>query len=136
MTYLDYRSCFSHSCMNLFMLNIHSLRKKLNLLEAEMARLGWPKVVILPESWLEPGTEDYYHISGYRDYHITRPDGYGGLSVYVQDHTRHSFIRSRSCGADAVQIISIRFLDLDFDLHAIYRRPDERNLMGFFCGTG
>ena len=130
-SYLRYSDCFGQSRKNIFLLNIHSLRNKLNLLEADLEVMGRPQIVILTETWIEPGSESFYNINGYRSHHATRLDGYGGVSVFVQDHIRHALLACGSHVSNEVQLIRLRFFDQDLDLISFYRKPSERNLFGF-----
>lgn len=130
-SYTNFNSINLANALNILLLNIHSLRNKLNLTEAEIIRLKRPKIVILTENWVEPGTEDYYNINGYTSYHSTRPDGYGGVSVYIDSNLKHSLIATGSIVSDEVQYLRFRIHEGDFDLLAIYRRPNDRNLVNF-----
>jgi exonuclease III len=65
-------------------LNIHSLRNKLTLLEAEIEAIKNIDIMTFSETWHEQGTEGYYNISGFASEHLLRQDGYGGLSIFVK----------------------------------------------------
>lgn len=129
--YLNLNANSQASLFNILLLNIHSLRHKLHLIEAELVRLNRPKIVILTESWIEPGTEGNYNIIGYIAYHATRPDGYGGVSVFINSDLKHSLLDIGSIVSNEVQYLKIKIHEGDFDLLAIYRRPDDRNLIPF-----
>lgn len=96
----------SPSNLNIVSINIHSIRNKCDILEAEIARLGKVSVVIVSETWIQTGTESFYGLRGFSSYHETRADGYGGLSVYVDENPRHTLLRQVS--VQAVHLITLR----------------------------
>ena len=130
-TYNRYNPNSSQPSTKFFLLNIHSIRNKLHLLEAYPATLNWPQVVILTETWIEPLTQNFYNLRGYEPHHVTRPDGYGGLTVFVREHLRHTLLFSECRVEGEVQCLGIRLLDLETDLITVYRKPNERNLHSF-----
>lgn len=84
----------TNSGLSILSINVHSLRNKRDLLEAEILRLGPVGVIVVSETWIEPGSEVCYNLNGFRAYHETRADGYGGLSVFVRETIEHSLVHN------------------------------------------
>lgn len=110
-------------------INIHSLRNKRDLLEAEMNKYGRIHVIVVTESWVMMGFQDNYDLAGYIAYHVLREDGYAGLVVYVRSDLRHTFLRTISTGG--TQVALLQFHSFDFKLVAVYRQPRNDNVSSF-----
>lgn len=110
---------------NVMQINIHSLRKKMEDLEALICQLTNVHVLIVSETWIHDWMERFYNIDGYVSYHATRPDGYGGLSVFVRQDVKHRLVGKGSHLADAVQMVEIDLCSVGLHLFGLYRRPDE-----------
>lgn len=107
--------------LNILSINIHSLRNKLDILEAEIARVGDIGIVVVSETWIEPGTESFYNLNGYVSYHEVRADGYGGLSVLVRNNMIHTLMNSET--SNNVHIMSIKLQSTR--IIAVYRQPSN-----------
>lgn len=92
---------------------------------------GWPQVLVISETWLEPGTEEFYDIDGYTAHHITRSDGYGGLSVYVKDGIRHTCTTKTQVANGDIHIMTFKLNDFPVDLITCYRKLMESNIQIF-----
>lgn len=105
-------------------LNAQSLRQKLHLLEAEIIKHDMPEVVVVTETWIEPGTETYFNLEGYNSYHVTRPDGYGGVSIFIQSNINHECSKT-TYNDNGIQINEINLKKPEFTLLAVYRSPSS-----------
>lgn len=102
-------------------INVHSLRNKLQHLTAEVLRLGRISLIAVSETWIEPGTENYFNLAGYRAYHEIREDGYGGLSVFIRDDISHNLIDKMT--QDGIHMISIKLSSIK--IVSLYRQPSN-----------
>lgn len=111
-------------------LNIHSLRNKHSQLEAEIIVFDCPEVIVISESWLTEEIKEHYQISGYKHYHTTRRDGYGGLSIYIKEEIQHLTIENLS-GIENVHISLIKITNPSINVLCIYRAPNANNQQFF-----
>lgn len=130
-SYESYSARSNTNDFNVFLFNIRSLRRKLDELEALLVQLGNVHILVLSETWMQTGTERFYNIDGYIPYHATRPDGYGGVTVYVRCGVSHTYVTGGSFLNDAVQLVQVHIESLKLDLLAVYRRPGEANSADF-----
>lgn len=107
-------------------LNIHSLRKKHSQLEAEIVNYEYPEIVVISETWLTNEIKQHYEISGYKNYHTIRADGYGGLSVYIKEGVQHLTIMNLS-NIENVHMTNIEITHPKFNILCIYRAPNTNN---------
>lgn len=105
--------------LSILSINIHSIRNKRDLLEAEVSRLGHVDVLVISETWIEPGTDEMYNLAGYTAYHESRPDGFGGLSVYIRSAIEHSHLLQES--SQGIHVIAVKLRSTR--IVATYRRP-------------
>lgn len=107
--------------LSIVSINIHSLRNKLDILEAEVTRLGAVGVVVVTETWIQPGTENFFNLRGFVAFHEVRTDGYGGLTVFVNEKLPHSLLRQETnhgIHSIVVKLQSTRIV-------ATYRQPSN-----------
>jgi exonuclease III len=116
---------------NILQLNIHSLRNKLPLLEAEIQAIANIDIVILSETWIEPNTDQFYNLPGFSSEHVTREDGYGGLSVFVKGNLNYRVKQSLTILGNT-HIIILKLLGINLNI-LIYRPPgnDTFTINGF-----
>lgn len=116
--------------LNLLHINIQSLKKKLNELEA-LAKITKADIITVNETWLEENDEQFFKIQGYDAYFNSREDGYGGSCIYIQNGILVKSVKK------IVQYNSI-IVELDdtqknFKIITTYRPPREdcRNFLTF-----
>lgn len=114
--------------LNVINFNIHSMRNKLELIEAELTKLPRIDIIVITETWMIPGTEDMYNLEGFTAYHESRNDGYGGLAVYVRDNLSHTCVTRRNF--QNIQMIVIKLSTCR--IIAVYRQPVSSNTNSFF----
>ncbi|XP_062703499.1 uncharacterized protein LOC134285957 [Aedes albopictus] len=80
-------------------------------------------VGVFSETWTRPGEEASraYRISGYQIL-TARPDGYGGVGVYVQMKYNYQQI-SVTVQSDQIQIVAVKVLRLDVVIVGVYVAP-------------
>lgn len=130
-SYLNYSAQHNQLDFNLLQLNIHSMRRKLEDLESLVCQLNNIHVLIISETWVYQWMERFYNIDGYVAYHASRPDGYGGLAVFVRTDVRHRLVEKGSYLADSVQMAEIDLEQIGLRLFGIYRKPDEGGARAF-----
>lgn len=81
---------------------------------------------VISETWLTEEIKDHYQIIGYKHYHTTRPDGYGGLSIYVKEHIQHLSVMNLS-SIENVHMSLIKINNPSFSILCIYRAPNSNN---------
>lgn len=115
---------------SILIVNAHSLRNKLDALEAEIKFYGYPSLVVVGETWLTTGLAPFYDMNGYDSYHTTRTDGYGGLSVYVKDSVSHTTTLDLST-IEKVHMTKVHLSGHGINVLCTYRSPSSNP--GAFC---
>lgn len=109
--------------MRLMNLNVHSLRNKLSELESEICLYNFPEVVLCTETWLKRSMTRFYNVRGYKSYHVTRSDGYGGLVAFVKNTLK---LLSPPVTYDTVLNVHVLVLKIAMprvNLICVYRQP-------------
>lgn len=112
--------------VSILIMNVHSLRNKMNEFESEVKYYKYPTVIVLSETWLTEGLKSFYNLHEYTAYHTTRPDGYGGLSVYVRNDVSHNAQRDVFT-IDKVHVTKIYLLDQKINVLGVYRSPSSNS---------
>ena len=89
-----------------------------------MSRYDRPAAVVVSETWMVEGMQSFFNVDGYVAYHVVRPDGYGGLGVYVRDDLVHDAPEVLS-NSDGLQVIKIRLRKPKLLLYGVYRSPSS-----------
>lgn len=122
-TYLS-SSRASHKSFRILQLNSQSLRHKIDLLEAEIIKYDMPEIIVVTETWIEPATEHHYNIEGYVSYHLTRPDAYGGVSIFVRNTINHESPKNIH-NENGIQILELNIKNPELSIVAVYRSPSS-----------
>lgn len=128
-TYMDDIMRTSKNGLHIVSINIHSIRNKIDQLQLELHKLGHAHVVVVSETWIQPGNEAIYNLDGFTSIHLTRSDGYGGLSVFIRNGVNFTPLMQKTL--DDIHVVSIKLVSFKLTIHAIYRRPISNNMQPF-----
>ena len=99
----SYRSSLPRNChdyVNIMHINTHSLSKNNdNLISLLNSLPKLPDALCLSETWLKPNTVPLNEIEGFKSYHTHRPEGYGGVAIYM-NNSFPSVLLSEYCLCD------------------------------------
>jgi hypothetical protein len=105
---------------NIFYMNIHSLRNKMDSLEILLKMYTKsPDVIVICETWLSSSTAVFYGFDGYVAVHNCRDDGFAGLSIFLKRDIDFEVLLNEKLGRN--QLILLDLKTCNFKLFAIYR---------------
>lgn len=123
------------SPINVVFLNIGSLFGKLSSLEYFLGTLQQNvDIVVLNETWLLPGEENFFNIPGYVAHHQvrnTRKTRGGGLVIFIANHIQTGTVFGEI--QNEVQFLGVSLPQLNVSIVTYYRPPDPQNLPQFFA---
>lgn len=115
-------------------LNIRSVIHKLEILELFLRFLQCRvDIVVLVETWMLPGEELFFELTGYVSHHQprnTRKTRGGGISIYTATYLQHG--KTFGSVQDEVQFLGVQLIDYKFSIIAFYRPPPANNLQTFY----
>lgn len=85
----SYESAIPTNCpeyLNIILVNVRSLRKNYgNLISLLHSLPTFPDILCVSETWLKPNATPLYEIEGYKSKYTHRPEGYGGVAIYINN---------------------------------------------------
>lgn len=119
--------------LNLTYININSLKKKLDEIEAILLSSGEKVIhlIALTEIRLKEGENELFNIPGYIPYFNNRSDGSGGVALYVHGSLASKLVKSECYSNETNQLkintLTVSLIDSDTNITVVYCPPKVIN---------
>ena len=129
----SYKSTIPVNCLdylNLVQVNARSLNKNYDNLITFLKTLPkLPDILCISETWLKPNTAPFHEINGFKSYHTHRPDGYGGVAIYVNSNISSVPLNDYCICNDNVELctVEIKINSSSYIISSLYR-PHSKHL--------
>lgn len=100
-------------------------RNKLEEIESIIELLGGADILVITETWLKPGMEEFFNIPGFNAEHLCRPEKRGGgLGIYLKNNIDYERV---SEAQNVHEIMKIKIIHRNTAMHIIglYNPPDN-----------
>ena len=134
----SHKSSLPKNCpdyLSIFHVNTRSLSKSYdNLISLLTSLPKLPDILCISETWLKPCTIHLNEIDGYKSYHTHRPDGYGGVAIYVKD-ILPSFLLNEYCMCtENVELCTVKVIigNTNYIISSLYRPHSKHHQINEF----
>lgn len=111
---------YSQKELNFLYLNARSLRNKFDEFEYLVDQFAEPDIVIVTESWIRNGEQDYFNLDRYTAKHLVRPElRGGGIAIYYKNSVLLSSIEEMAM-PHMINVCEIKLKNKKFVLIVVY----------------
>ena len=121
--------------LNILQVNTRSLNKNYdNLISLLKSLPKFPDILCISETWLKPNTAPLNEIEGYKSYHTLRPDGYGGVAIYVKQDITSIPLSDYCLSNDIAELCTIKITidNSNYVISSLYRPHDKHDKVNEF----
>ena len=121
--------------LNIFHVNTRSLNKSFDKLISLITTLPkLPDIMCLSETWLKPSTAPLHEIKGFQSYHTFRPDGYGGVSIYVKDTLPSTQSKEHCMCNENIELCTVKVTvgNTSYTVSSLYRPHSKHHQINDF----